>query len=437
MLAKDYPRAIREPYVGAVRKMHASDRHHQLLRLGEAALAYLASLAFADYRQARRADPDPAVERWVAGLSRLTTGEYLQAFRMTQKALGRPEIFGIKRYEVNAKLSEAARLAAATRALDYAQRIGATNIRAAIEEASSDAQRSVRWLGFWNDFVEYRNRVVHADDKGWPIDAEGYFELMAPLLEASLVEALRTEYIAHVLLEYPVARLVEVRRVGTDWLLTLDGEYRGAPLMADTLYDQPLEPWQTEVGASYVLGQHEQESWFVYARYYDLKRAGFPDALLDGRPESSAREPVSAPPEQPMTPLDQASPSRSMAPTAAPEPASRSTRTEEGQAVNRASTPHAEWTPRTPESAGPRSAPVSEVQPSEAAEHWFPSFSPWMLWGICSFGILAAVGFLRVATQTRDVNLRNWGVVYGALGVAVLTLAAIAGDSGPIRYWTQ
>jgi len=79
-----------------------------------------------------------------------------------------------------------------------------------VEEGLRQPIKTVRWLGFWDHFVECRNRVIHADDKSWPVDAIGYYEVMTPLLESALVEALRTEYIAHVLLEYPVARLVSV-----------------------------------------------------------------------------------------------------------------------------------------------------------------------------------------------------------------------------------
>ena len=53
-LAKGYPSPIRELYTGALRKDHPSDRHRQLLRLGEASLAYLAALAFAEPDQVPR-----------------------------------------------------------------------------------------------------------------------------------------------------------------------------------------------------------------------------------------------------------------------------------------------------------------------------------------------------------------------------------------------
>lgn len=59
------PSSIRELYTGALRKDHPSDRHRQLLRLGEASLAYLAALAFADYCRARIRNPVSEVEEAV------------------------------------------------------------------------------------------------------------------------------------------------------------------------------------------------------------------------------------------------------------------------------------------------------------------------------------------------------------------------------------
>ncbi len=91
--------------------------------------------------------------------------------------------------------------------------------------------------------------MIHADDKGWPVDAPGYYEVMTPLLEAALVEALRTEYIAHVLLEYPVAELLSARRSRDGWSLRLDGEYRGAPLITEVSTKEPPETWQSDLGA--------------------------------------------------------------------------------------------------------------------------------------------------------------------------------------------
>jgi hypothetical protein len=80
VLAKDYPRPIRELYTGVLRKDHPSERHRQLLRLGEAGLTHLAALAFADYRRLRGGEPVPEVAAAVGAMERLTAGDYLRLF---------------------------------------------------------------------------------------------------------------------------------------------------------------------------------------------------------------------------------------------------------------------------------------------------------------------------------------------------------------------
>ena len=281
VLAKDYPKPIRELYQGVVRKSHPSDRHRQLLRLGEASLTYLAALGFADYRRARVHNPVPEVEKAASNVGRATTGDYLRLFRISQRALGQEQIFGIRRYEIDAKLEYAQRLVEAVKAVEHAQRIGAQDVQRAVDEGLRQPVKTVRWLGFWNHFVEYRNRVIHADDKAWPVDAGGYYEVMTPLLEAALVEALRTEYIAHVLLEYPIAELLSVGRARDGWVLRLDGEYRGAPLITEVSTAMPPEAWQSELRAKYILAP-ANGSWAVYSRFYDLRAGETPDARRTG-----------------------------------------------------------------------------------------------------------------------------------------------------------
>lgn len=414
-LAKDYPRPIREAYVAAVRRSHMIERHQQLLRLGEVGISYLASLAFADYRQARRDNPDPAVEEWLAGRSRLTGGEYLRSFRLAQKASGHPEMFGIKRYEVDTKLPAASRLAAAVAAVDYAQRVGARDVRMAIEEGLKNPQKGVRWLRFWDDFIEYRNRVIHAHDKGWPVEAAGYYESMTPLLEAALVEALTTEYIGHVLLEHPVAQLRSVTRVGASWNLALDGEYLGAPLIVDMRRAEPPSPWESEVGASYVLGRGDGGEWRLWARFYNFKEEGVPVPVETGRP--------------PVGPADhRAEADEPHALGGTWEPVEEE---EPGgvEAEERAAAEVRQVAPQDRPATASSGSQATGQAPAQSREPWFPAFSLWMLWGALSFGLLAVVGFLWAATRTRDPRLRNWGLAYGGVATTVLTIGGIVGDS--------
>ena len=120
-------------------------------------------------------------------------------------------------------------------------------------------------MQFWDDLVAYRNQIAHADANGWPIDASGYFDAMAPPLEAALVEALTTEYIGDVLLGYPTAELVDVRRSRGAWIQRFDGEYHGVPLLEEVMRAEPPEPWETEVGCTYVL-ELSDHGWTPHSR---------------------------------------------------------------------------------------------------------------------------------------------------------------------------
>ncbi len=127
------------------------------------------------------------------------------------------------------------------------------------------------------------------DDKSWPVDAIGYYEVMTPLLESALVEALRTEYIAHVLLEYPVARLVSVERSYDAWSLRFDGEHRGAPLITQVSTESPPRAWQSEFDRKYVLTR-ANGGRTVYSRFYDLRAGELPSTLRAVETPSSDKE---------------------------------------------------------------------------------------------------------------------------------------------------
>ena len=335
VLAKDYPSPIRELYTGVLRKDRPSERHHQLLRLGETSLSYLAALAFADYRRLRGDDPVSEVEAAVGAMDRATAGDYMSLFRVSQRTLGREEIFGIRRYEINVKLEHAQRLAAAVRAIEHARRIRAQDVERVVEEGLRQSVKAVRWLGFWDHFVEYRNRVIHADDKSWPVDAVGYYEVMTPLLESALVEALRTEYIAHVLLEYPVARLVSVERSYDSWTLRFDGEYRGAPLVTQVSTESPPHAWQSELDKKYILAR-ANGGWSVYSRFYDLRAGELPSPLIQGgTPSPDIERRTDAPVAGPMQGRRMASrESPAVGPAGGPERMGTPTGAEHGQPLH-------------------------------------------------------------------------------------------------------
>ena len=401
-LARDYPKALREAYRAAVRRNSAGERHAQLLRLGEVSIIHLTSLAFADYRRSRVDDPDPAVEEFIATNTRLTLGLYLALFRLSQKALGRSEIFGIQRHEVNVRLDSARRWLSAVRSVEYAHRVGATDIEKVIEEGLKEPTKAIRWLTFWDEFVRYRNRIAHPDSTGWYSDAAGYYEAMVGPLESALVEALRTEYIEVVLLEYPIAELVDIRRTRTGWMQRFDGEYRGVPLLETIERAGPPERWESDIGCQYVL-QREATGWTPHSRFADL-REGPPGPVATVVPAQEPRN-------QPQT---------------APAVASAAPQVLTDQHDRVPPQRKARGRIAAPRSIAHRSAPINPA----SNQHWFPSlrvsFSPWMLWCILSAGLLAGVGFLHVASQVRDVRLRNFGFAYLFLAVLTLTFFGLS-----------
>lgn len=466
VLARDYPRALRDAYRNAVRSGALPERHQHLLRLGEMSIAYFGSLAFADYRRARHGDPDPRVEGFLASTSRFTMGQYLALFRLTQRALGRPEIFELKRHEVNVRLKHAQRWVSAVRAIEYAQKIGASDIGRVVDEGLKQPTKGVRWLAFWDELVAYRNHIAHADANGWPLDAVGYFEAMTSPLEAALIEALRTEYIGYVLLEYPIAELADVRRSRDGWVQRFDGEYHGVPLLEEVVRDKPPDAWESQVGCMYVL-QGANGKWSPYAEFCDL-RDGVPKAISSTNvPDAAISSAV--PPGQS---LDGATGTESTPETVNPPrghvgpgpgshgvSATDTTRPAPDQELRRdghgsTPTPPTDSRPQptlssaagaaeiepgasTIRHAGPLRTATSDNRTAEtpAADPWFPSFSPWMLWGVLSFGLLAGVGFLVTATRIRDVALRNAGLAYSLASLFVLVAATIIGDSDDYPTW--
>jgi hypothetical protein len=285
VLAKDYPAQIRAFYRRVLRQARPTDRHRHLLRLGEASIAYFASLSFSDYRAVRRGDQDRTTEDRLSKAGPLTCGDHFGLFRTSQNALGRTVIFDVRGYDVSPKLVDGSRLVNSMRAVEQAVRLGADNVALAVDEGLRNPGKMVRWFHFWGDFVAYRNKCVHAYDNGWPVDRPDYYAVMAPLLEAALVEALRTEYAESVLLDYPIARLYDIKWRGPGLELGFEVEHRGVPSLESVTVPTPPEgPSDLQEEAAYVLARDDDAStWALYTRFYDLRRTGV-EAELVPRP---------------------------------------------------------------------------------------------------------------------------------------------------------
>jgi hypothetical protein len=92
VIFQQYPAPIRQLYAVAVVERSPASRHAKLCKLGEATLAYMASMALSDYRNRRHTDPDPKVESLLAGMKRISMGQYLQVFRVATDAI-QPALF--------------------------------------------------------------------------------------------------------------------------------------------------------------------------------------------------------------------------------------------------------------------------------------------------------------------------------------------------------
>src|SRR5579863_1307632 len=95
LIFHQFPGPIRQAYATAVTERSPAARHAKLCKLGESALALIASMALSDYRNRRHSDPDPRTESVLAGLKRISMGQYLQIFRAATDAI-QPALFDCK-----------------------------------------------------------------------------------------------------------------------------------------------------------------------------------------------------------------------------------------------------------------------------------------------------------------------------------------------------
>ena len=95
MIFQQFPQPIRQLYSLVVTERSLPARHAKLCKLGEGALAYMASMALSDYRNRRHTDPDPKAESVLSGLKRISMGQYLQLFRVATDAI-QPALFDYK-----------------------------------------------------------------------------------------------------------------------------------------------------------------------------------------------------------------------------------------------------------------------------------------------------------------------------------------------------
>ena len=147
VIFQQFPRPIRELYGAVVVERSLPARHAKLCKLGEGALAYMASMALSDYRNRRHTDPDPKTESVLAGMKRISMGQYLQIFRVATDAI-QPALFDYKLSRPDNCVAMS-RFAAAYSAIQEAIELEAQNLRRIVLQRveAPSAVHLVRLLG--------------------------------------------------------------------------------------------------------------------------------------------------------------------------------------------------------------------------------------------------------------------------------------------------
>jgi L-threonine kinase len=286
LIFQQYPRPIRQLYSVVVTERSLPARHAKLCKLAEGTLAYMASMALSDYRNRRHTDPDPKAESVLAGLKRISMGQYLQIFRVATDAI-QPALFDYKlsRPENCAAIS---RFCAAYAAVQEAIELEAQNIRKIVMQRLEKPPRST-WLGFWDKLVEYRNRAeAHPATYNWPVAHPDYYAILTPLLDNALVEALTAPHVERVFRDHPVAALAQITYGGDRYLHEVSGEDLGLPFGAEVALDRSVtdiwsqDSWQAVPGCQLMLAKLPSGAYEITGLMYDLVASGPPEPLTAG-----------------------------------------------------------------------------------------------------------------------------------------------------------
>lgn len=277
-----YPRNLRDAYDSVDDAEAASESRHSrlLFDLGEASLAYLASLAFADYRRGSWDAPDPTVEALIAGKRHLTLGEYQTLFEKAHHVSARrsASVFVLDLAKARLDLPQAAHFIAAKREIAQACQVGPIdNLRYVIDRSQRTQTSAVKWSQFWQEFVHYRNYFGHRKDHDrWPRRHPDYWELMTPIVEQALLEVLTAKPAQDVLVEYPVAALERVTVAGGQYVHHLVGRYMGSALRVEIpLADHVERQWplngEAQAKPEFVLSHGQDGEWAVYAPFVNFE----------------------------------------------------------------------------------------------------------------------------------------------------------------------
>jgi L-threonine kinase len=289
LIFQQFPNPIRHLYATVVVERSPAARHAKLCKLGEGALAYMASMALSDYRNRRHTDPDPKVESVLAGMKRISMGQYLQIFRVATDTI-QPALFDYKLSRPDSCVA-AGRFSAAYAAIEDAIELEARNLQRIVSQRLESPRRCT-WLSFWERLTEYRNRAeAHPATYNWPISHADYYAIMTPILENALVEALTAPHVERVFRDHPVATLANITYRSGQYLHEVAGDDLGLPFESVISLDRSVtdiwsqETWQARPGCVLMLGKLPSGAYEINGLMHDLAADGPPRSLAAGAPQ--------------------------------------------------------------------------------------------------------------------------------------------------------
>jgi L-threonine kinase len=288
LIFQQFPQPIRQLYATAVTERSPAARHGKLCKLGEGALAYMASMALSDYRNRRHTDPDPKTESVLAGMKRISMGQYLQIFRAATEAI-QPALFDYKLTRPESCVA-AGRFSTAYAAIEDAIELEARNLRKIVAQRL-ESPRQCSWLAFWERLIEYRNRAeAHPATYNWPVGHADYYAIMTPTLEHALVEALTAPHVERVFRDHPLATLVNISYGPGGYIHEVAGEDLGLPFESHISLDRSVtdiwsqESWKARPGCTLMLGKMPSGAYEIDGLMHDLVADGPPVSLAAGVP---------------------------------------------------------------------------------------------------------------------------------------------------------
>ena len=293
LIFQQYPAPIRRLYATVVTERSPAARHAKLCKLGEGTLAYLASMALSDYRNRRHADPDPKVESVLAGMKRISMGQYLQIFRVATDAI-QPALFDYKLSRPDS-CPAISRFCAAYSAIEEAIELEAQNLRKIVSQRLEAPRRSPGWpSGSGSSSTATGPRLTRPPITGRSATPD-YYPIMTPILESALVEALTAPHVERVFRDHPVATLANITYGQDRYLHEVAGEDLGLPFEAVISLDRSVtdvwsqDAWKARPGSALMLARLPSGAYEISGLMHDLAASGPPVVPRGRHPERAAR----------------------------------------------------------------------------------------------------------------------------------------------------